>query len=99
MAKEFPAVGDEIYVPTFEDYGFMGGLAKISQVITEAEAIVVQEWGNVVLIWEKLKPEQKKLKKLFRSQRAFLSPDYEERQKKLNSYCLLPQNHLKLGGN
>ena len=91
MAKKIPAVGDKIYVPTFEDYGFMGGLAKVSQVILEAGAVIVEEWGsNPVLIWKKLEPEQEKLRKHFGSQKAFLSPDFEERQKKLKPHCLLP---------
>ncbi|OGN12730.1 MAG: hypothetical protein A3C71_01590 [Candidatus Yanofskybacteria bacterium RIFCSPHIGHO2_02_FULL_43_15c] len=91
LAKKTPAIGDVIYVPTLEDYGFMGGLATVGLVIGEAGAVVIEEWGGAILIWDKLEPEQETLKELFGPQRAFLSSDYEERQKKLPSCCSLPK--------
>lgn len=83
------SVGKEIYVPTFEDYGFVGGLAKVKQVLVKS-MLVIEEWGdNIVLNWPLLEPHQNELRKKFGLQKASLDSDFEEKQRRMGNSCPL----------
>lgn len=92
MTIRVPAVGEEIYVPTLEPYGLIGGLARVKQLgaqcLVEQYNIVIEEWpDNIILRWELLEPYQSELKESFGLKRADLAPDFEERQKQLGDSC------------
>lgn len=85
---KIPSVGEDIYVPTFDDYGFIGGLAKVKQVI-ENSMIFIEEWSDISLNWQLLEPYQSELREKFGLQRAYLASDFEEKQKKMSNCCPL----------
>lgn len=87
--QELPKVGNEVYITTLDDYGLVGGLATVKDVIIENKAVVLEIWPDAVFNWEVLGPLQGELKQFFRKQKAKLTQDFKEKQNQIQDSCRL----------